>query len=93
MAAFFTLGIAFLATDPPGRALVRLQLGSWNAGTLLVAVGVPAASQLATIAGAALLVVGLAAFVKALHGLRRRSLQRAPVPCALCDPACRGSER
>jgi hypothetical protein len=32
---------AFLATDPPRRALVGLQLGSWNADTLLVAFGVP----------------------------------------------------
>ena len=69
---------AFLATDPPRRALVRLQLVAWNAGTLLVAVGVPGAFELATITGGALLTVGLGAFVAGLRGLRRRSLQQAP---------------
>jgi nitrite reductase (NO-forming) len=69
---------AFLATDPPRRALVGLQLAAWNAGTLLVAVGVPGGDHDLTIAGAGLLAVGLVAFVAALHGLRRRSLQRVP---------------
>jgi nitrite reductase (NO-forming) len=69
---------AFLATDPPRRALVALQLGCWNAGTLLVAVGVPGGHHVLTIAGGALLAVGLVAFVTGLQGLRRRSLQRAP---------------
>jgi nitrite reductase (NO-forming) len=69
---------AFLATDPPRRWLVRLQLGAWNAGTVLVAVGVPANVAPATVAGAALLAIGLGAFVAGLDSLRRRSLQRAP---------------
>jgi hypothetical protein len=69
---------AFLATDPPRRWLVRLQLGAWNAGTVLVAVGVPADVAPATIAGSVLLAIGLGAFVAGLDGLRRRSLQRAP---------------
>jgi nitrite reductase (NO-forming) len=69
---------AFLATDPPGRGLARLQLGVWNSGTLLVAFGVPSATDAATIAGAALLAVGLGAFVAGLRGMRRRSLQRMP---------------
>lgn len=69
---------AFLATDPPRRALIRLQLAAWNAGTLLVAVGVPTRTDAATIAGGMLLVVGLAAFSVGLRTLRRRSLQRAP---------------
>jgi nitrite reductase (NO-forming) len=69
---------AFLATDPPRRWLVRLQLGAWNAGTLIVAVSVPADVAPATIAGAMLLATGLGAFVSGLDGLRRRSLQRAP---------------
>jgi nitrite reductase (NO-forming) len=69
---------AFLATDPPRRGLVRLQLGTWNAGTLLVAVGVPGDVAPATVAGAVLLAIGLGAFVVGLDGLRRRSLQRAP---------------
>jgi hypothetical protein len=53
---------AFLATDPPSRPLVRLQLAAWNAGTLLVAAGVPTRTHAATIAGGAFLAVGLAAF-------------------------------
>lgn len=69
---------AFLATDQPGRKLARLQLGVWNSGTLLVAFGVPSATDAATIAGACLLAVGLVAFVVGLRGMRRRSLQRMP---------------
>jgi nitrite reductase (NO-forming) len=69
---------AFLATDPPRRPLVRLQLGAWNAGTVLVAAGVPTDAAPATIAGAVSLTIGLGAFVVGLDSLRRRSLQRAP---------------
>jgi len=69
---------AFLATTPPRRSLVRLQLATWNAGTVLVAVGVPRGSDAATIVGAALLAGGLGAFVAGLHEMRRRSLQDAP---------------
>lgn len=69
---------AFLATDPPRRALVRLQLATWNAGALLVAVGVPGGWRPAVIAGGALLAIGLTAFVAGLRSIRRRSLQRAP---------------
>jgi hypothetical protein len=54
---------AFLATDPPARWLVRLQLATWNAGTLLVAAGVPGDVAVATIAGAVLLAAGLAGFL------------------------------
>jgi hypothetical protein len=38
-AAQFFAG-AFLATDPPRRELVRVQLVTWNVGALLVAIGV-----------------------------------------------------
>jgi hypothetical protein len=69
---------AYLATDPPRRELVRLQLCAWNAGTVLVAIGVPADVALATLAGALLLAIGLGAFLVGLDSLRRRSLQRAP---------------
>ena len=69
---------AFLATDPPRRALVRVQLAAWNIGAVLVAVGVPWDVPAAVIAGGILLAVGLAAFVGGLRGLRRRSLQHAP---------------
>jgi nitrite reductase (NO-forming) len=69
---------AFLATDPPRRALVRAQLASWNAGALLVAVGVPAGIDPAVEAGGALLALGLVTFAIGLRVLRRRSVQRAP---------------
>jgi hypothetical protein len=32
---------AFLVTDPPPRRLIAAEVGAWNAGTVLVAVGVP----------------------------------------------------
>lgn len=81
---------AFLATDPPSRRLVRAQLVSWNAGTALVAVGVPTGVDGLTDAGAALVGVGLTLFALALRGMQRSSLQRAPwavrwyMTCAAC---------
>ena len=68
---------AFLATDPPPRRLIAGQLVAWNAGTLLVAVGVPTASSPLTDTGGALIAVGLVLFAAALRGMQRRSLQRA----------------
>jgi hypothetical protein len=69
---------AFLATGPPPRRLARAQLVSWNAGAVLVAVGVPTHTDAAVWAGAALLVAGLGLFLAGLEWLRRRSLQRIP---------------
>lgn len=69
---------AFLATDPPPKRLIALQLGTWNAGALLVAVGVPERVDGLAIAGAVLLAAGLVAFLAGLRGLRRRSIQRIP---------------
>lgn len=69
---------AFLATDPPPRRLVRAQLATWNAGTALVAVGVPTHATGAVEAGGALIATGLVLFALALRGMERRSLQRAP---------------
>ncbi|HEU4978190.1 MAG TPA: hypothetical protein VFT42_04790, partial [Solirubrobacteraceae bacterium] len=69
---------AFLATDPPGRATIRAQLVLWNLGAALIAAGVPTGSNALTGAGATLLGGGLALFLLALRGLRRRSLQHAP---------------
>lgn len=68
---------AFLATGPPPRLLVRAQLACWNAGTILVAVGVP--THVATVAavGGALIAAGLVLFAVGLRGMQRRSLQRA----------------
>jgi nitrite reductase (NO-forming) len=73
---FFTC--AFLATDPPPRTLVAGQLAVWNAGTILVAVGVPTGSTALVEAGAALIGAGLVLFAWALAWMKRRSLQRAP---------------
>lgn len=69
---------AFLATDPPPRRLVAAQLASWNAGTVLVAVGVPTGTAALVGAGGALTAAGLVLFALALRGMERRSLQRAP---------------
>jgi hypothetical protein len=36
---------AFLATDPPPRRLIRIELVGWNTGTLMLAIGVPLESE------------------------------------------------
>jgi nitrite reductase (NO-forming) len=69
---------AFLATDPPPRRLIWAQLAAWNAGTILVAVGVPTATTGLVDGGGALIAAGLLLFAAALRGMQRRSLQRAP---------------
>jgi nitrite reductase (NO-forming) len=69
---------AFLATDPPPRRLLRLELVTWNAGVVAIAVGVPADLTALTGAGGTLILAGLALFARALRGMRARSLQRAP---------------
>jgi nitrite reductase (NO-forming) len=73
---FFTC--AFLATDPPPRNLVAAQLVAWNLGTVLVAVGVPTATDSLVELGAALIAGGFAVFAWALVRMSRRSLQRVP---------------
>ncbi|MGH2832928.1 MAG: hypothetical protein ACRDK2_09145 [Solirubrobacteraceae bacterium] len=73
---FFTC--AFLATDPPPPRLIWTQLACWNAGTILVAIGVPTGTAVLTDAGGVLLAGGLALFVAALLGMRKHSLQHAP---------------
>ena len=69
---------AFLATDPPPRRLVHAQLVAWNAGTALVAVGVPSDTTILVEAGGGLIATGLVLFAAALRFMQRRSLQRAP---------------
>jgi nitrite reductase (NO-forming) len=69
---------AFLAIDPPPRRLIWAQLATWNVGTMLVAVGVPTATTGLVDGGGALIAAGLLLFAAALHGMERRSLQRAP---------------
>lgn len=68
---------AFLATEPPGRRMVGAQLAAWNAGTLLVAAGVPGSRTGLVDAGGALIVAGLVLFVASMVGMERRSLQQA----------------
>ena len=69
---------AFLATDPPPRALVRAQLLAWNLGTVLLAVAVPERWTAAIWVAVGLLVVGLLAWAAAVAALRRRALRRSP---------------
>lgn len=69
---------AFLATDPPPRALVRAQLVAWNLGAALLAVAVPLSLARATELAAALLIAGLLLYAAGLDRLRRRSLNSAP---------------
>ena len=68
---------AFLATDPPPRRDVRVQLAVWNAGALAVAIGVPLDLTPLTGLGGTLLVAGLALFASSLRAMERRSLQSA----------------
>jgi nitrite reductase (NO-forming) len=68
---------AFLATSPTPRRLVRSQLVAWNAGTVLVAVGVPARVMPLVDVGGGLVAIGLVLFAAALRGMQRRSLQSA----------------
>ena len=67
---------AFLATTPPARRTVALQLAAWNGGTLAVAVGVPFGVRPLVDAGAVLIACGLLLLAAALRAMQRRSLQR-----------------
>ena len=69
---------AFLATSPPPRRLIWAQLAAWNAGTLLVAVGVPTATSGLVDGGGALIAAGLVLFALGLRDMEQRSLQRSP---------------
>lgn len=70
---------AFLATDPPPRALFRGQLLAWTAGAILLAIAIPerAGDTLIWIA-VGLLLAGLALWGAAIALMRRRSLRRSP---------------
>ncbi len=69
---------AFLATDPPARPLVRLQLVGWNAGAITIALAVPLGGSLATCLGVGLLVAVLGAYAAGFVQMRQRSLGSAP---------------
>jgi nitrite reductase (NO-forming) len=68
---------AFLATTPPSRRFVTVHLAVWNAGTVLIAVGVPASSDAALDVGAVLIASGISLLAVSFHAMQRRSLQRA----------------
>ena len=68
---------AFLATTPPSARLVNVQLGLWNAGTVLVVTGVIASIDPLVDAGAVLVIAGLALFAGSMAAMRKRSLQQA----------------
>lgn len=76
-AAQFFAG-AFLATNPPPKALVRAQLITWNTGVVLVAIGGYGWWGWLLGAGAVLVVLGLCLFALGLHTMKQRSLQRMP---------------
>jgi nitrite reductase (NO-forming) len=69
---------AFLATEPPPRALVRAQALAWNAGAALLAVAIPEGAGTAIWIAVALLLAGLGAWAAAIVAMRRRSLRRSP---------------
>lgn len=69
---------AFLATEPPSRTLVRLQLAAWNSGAILLAIALPLSIIPLRWLAVALLLLGLASWFAALHGLRKRALNFSP---------------
>ncbi len=69
---------AFLATDPPPRALIRAQILYWNAGAILLAIAVPEHAETLIWLAAGLLVGGLVAWAAAIAAMRRSSLRRSP---------------
>lgn len=73
---FFT--VAFLATDPPPRGLVRGQLSLWCLGSALLAVAVPAGWTWLLWPAVFLLVAALGLWAGAVVVVRGRSLSRAP---------------
>ena len=73
---------AFLATDPPPRALVRAQVACWNAGAVLLAVAVVRSWEPLVWLAVALLLAGLATYGLGLAAMRRRAMRSRPLPLA-----------
>jgi nitrite reductase (NO-forming) len=69
---------AFLATEPPPRALVRAQAVAWNGGAILLAVAVPEGAGAPIWIAVGLLLAGLVAWAVAIAAMLRRSLRRSP---------------
>jgi len=76
-AAQFFVG-AFLATDPPPRALVRAQLAAWNLGAIGLALAIPLGAGAAIWVAVALLLTALVLWAAAIATMWRRSLRRSP---------------
>lgn len=71
---------AALRAPAPSRRALRAQLAAWNAGTVVVAAGLAAGLPGLTLAGALLLLAGLALYAVALERMRRGAERRAPWP-------------
>jgi nitrite reductase (NO-forming) len=69
---------AFLATDPPPRALVRAQLPAWNLGAIGLALAIPLGAGVAIWIAVALLLAALALWAIGIATMWRRSLRRSP---------------
>lgn len=69
---------AFLATDPPSRALVRAQLALWNLGVILLVCSVPAGVDAVVWLAVACLSACLLLYLIGFGQMRRRSLGRVP---------------
>jgi len=76
-AAQFFAG-AFLATDPPPRALVRAQLAAWNLGAVVLAIAIPTGAGTAVWLAVCALLAALALWGSAIAAMWRRSLRRSP---------------
>ena len=68
---------AFLATDPPPRRIVHMQVGAWNLGAAATVAGVALDLTPLFGFGGLLLLAGLGLFARALINLQRGSLQQA----------------
>lgn len=69
---------AFLATDPPPRALIRAQILCWNVGAILLAIAVPQRADTLIWLALGLLVGALGAWAATIAVMRRASLRRSP---------------
>lgn len=74
-AQFFST--AYLATEPPSRGLIQLQIGIWAIATICVAASYPADLTVLTEFGGVLAICVLALFAYSLRELERASLQKA----------------
>lgn len=74
-AQFFST--AFLATDPPSRRFVLVELVAWAVGSVLVAGAIPVGASVLADVGATVIVADLVLFGVGLRALERKSLRKA----------------